>query len=72
MAFTSAPWKVYQPKTSDVWVISAKGYAVCRPQNPQDAELIAAAPELFEACKIKALFQAMIIFGIRRYPMGSV
>lgn len=65
------PWKVYEPKTNDAWVISAKGYAVCRPQNPTDAELIAAAPELFEACKIiVAWAKGNDLIGMKNEPPG--
>ena len=71
MAFTSAPWKVYQLKTSDTWVISAKGYALCRPQNPDDASLIAAAPELFEACKIIVTWaKGNNLIGTNKEPPG--
>lgn len=71
MAFSSAPWKVYQPKTNDAWVISAKGYTVCRAHNPEDANLIAAAPELFEACKIiVAWAKGNQLIGTHNEPPG--
>ena len=71
MAFTSGPWKVYQPTTNDTWVISAEGYAVCRPQNPEDANLIAAVPELFEACKILVAWaKGNNLIGTKNEPPG--
>lgn len=71
MTFRPGPWKVYQPRSNDIWIISADGYTICRVSESENANLIAAVPELFEACKILVAWaKGNYLIGMKNEPPG--
>jgi len=57
MAHTPAPWKTRWHHGQRTAVIEAGGERIARDIQNRDADLIAAAPDLYAVCKL--LFQSM-------------